>query len=248
MKLVGWIISKRRDDPDAVTYRRLNGEDERKEDCVGVPKGCVPVLVGLEEKMKRFVIHTKLFKHPSMLALLEMAEREFGYNQLKSGGVLAENRWGFQLKSGRVSAEIRWLGSVGGGAGGWTEAVQAEISASGKSSGWGQGSWFQVAGSSCACSSGEAAAQQGGGLAAGKEGGVFRLTAGERVLLAKGCRLAAGRDEGEVRVAAGLKGAGCPMVGKSNSGRWVLTGGVASDYASGRWIGSSRWSLVQGTG
>ncbi|KAJ8627523.1 hypothetical protein MRB53_020830 [Persea americana] len=80
MKLHGWII-KRRDEAEVVTYRRLDCEDERKEDCLGVPKGCVPVLVGSEERMKRFVIHTKLFKHPSMLALLEMVEQEFRYNQ-----------------------------------------------------------------------------------------------------------------------------------------------------------------------
>ncbi|RWR87936.1 auxin-responsive protein SAUR71-like protein [Cinnamomum micranthum f. kanehirae] len=81
MKLHGWIM-KRKDDPEDVTYRRLDGANEIKEDCVGVPKGCVPLLVGSEEeRMKRFVIHTKLFKHPSMLALLEMAEQEYGYNQ-----------------------------------------------------------------------------------------------------------------------------------------------------------------------
>ncbi|RWR88640.1 auxin-responsive protein SAUR71-like protein [Cinnamomum micranthum f. kanehirae] len=80
MKLHGWIM-KRRDDPENVMYRRLDDEDERKEDRVGVSKGCVPVLVGSEERMKRFVIHTKLFKHPSILALLEMAEQEFGYKQ-----------------------------------------------------------------------------------------------------------------------------------------------------------------------
>ncbi|EHA8590759.1 putative Auxin-responsive protein SAUR41 [Cocos nucifera] len=45
-----------------------------------LPKGCVPVLVGLED-MERFVVHTKLFKHPCIRALLEVAAQEFGYEQ-----------------------------------------------------------------------------------------------------------------------------------------------------------------------
>ncbi|XP_038986465.1 auxin-responsive protein SAUR71-like [Phoenix dactylifera] len=45
-----------------------------------VPRGCVPVLVGLEE-MERFEVRTKLFKHPCITALLEMAAQEFGYEQ-----------------------------------------------------------------------------------------------------------------------------------------------------------------------
>lgn len=45
-----------------------------------VPKGCVPVLVGFKE-MERFVVHTKLFKHPRITALLDMAAQEFGYEQ-----------------------------------------------------------------------------------------------------------------------------------------------------------------------
>ncbi|KAK1307680.1 hypothetical protein QJS10_CPA09g00951 [Acorus calamus] len=34
-----------------------------------------------QEEMERFLIHTKLFKHPSMVILLEMAAQEFGYDQ-----------------------------------------------------------------------------------------------------------------------------------------------------------------------
>lgn len=82
MKVDGWMIKIRSDDPEPVAYRRLDGEEERKEDCVGVPKGCVPVLVGISEKeMERFAIHIKVFKHPYMLELLEMAAQEFGYKQ-----------------------------------------------------------------------------------------------------------------------------------------------------------------------
>lgn len=48
-----------------------------------VPKGYIPVLVGKE--MERFMVHTKLFKHPCFIGLLEMAAQEFGY---KHEGVL----------------------------------------------------------------------------------------------------------------------------------------------------------------
>ncbi|KAJ8467221.1 hypothetical protein OPV22_029773 [Ensete ventricosum] len=48
-----------------------------------VPRGYVPVVVGRgkEEEEERFLVHTKLFKHPRFAALLEMAEQEFGYQQ-----------------------------------------------------------------------------------------------------------------------------------------------------------------------
>uniref|UniRef100_A0A804K3R0 Uncharacterized protein n=1 Tax=Musa acuminata subsp. malaccensis TaxID=214687 RepID=A0A804K3R0_MUSAM len=47
-----------------------------------VPRGYVPMVVGRgKEKEERFLVHTKLFKHPRFAALLEMAEQEFGYRQ-----------------------------------------------------------------------------------------------------------------------------------------------------------------------
>ncbi|CAL9145339.1 unnamed protein product [Musa hybrid cultivar] len=47
-----------------------------------VPRGYVPMVVGRgTEKEERFLVHTKLFKHPRFAALLEMAEQEFGYRQ-----------------------------------------------------------------------------------------------------------------------------------------------------------------------
>lgn len=46
-----------------------------------VPKGCVPVLVGVGEEVERFVVSVKLFKHPSIVTLLDMAAREFGFEQ-----------------------------------------------------------------------------------------------------------------------------------------------------------------------
>ncbi|RWR85747.1 auxin-responsive protein SAUR71 [Cinnamomum micranthum f. kanehirae] len=58
-------------------YRRLVDGDECAKS--GVPRGYVPMLVGSE--MERFLVHTKLLRHPSMVALLEMAALEFGYEQ-----------------------------------------------------------------------------------------------------------------------------------------------------------------------
>lgn len=82
MKVDARMMKRVRIDPKPVAYQRLDGEDESKGEHVGVPKGYVPVLVGWsEERMERFVIHIKLFKHPCMLALLKMAEEEFGYEQ-----------------------------------------------------------------------------------------------------------------------------------------------------------------------
>lgn len=44
------------------------------------PRGYVPVLVGTEEGGKeRLLLHTSLFGHPAVAALLEMAGQEFGY-------------------------------------------------------------------------------------------------------------------------------------------------------------------------
>ncbi|KAH7654455.1 Small auxin-up RNA protein [Dioscorea alata] len=51
--------------------------------CGPLPKGYIPVLVGKE--MERFMVHTKLFRHPCFIGLLEMAAQEFGY---KHEGVL----------------------------------------------------------------------------------------------------------------------------------------------------------------
>lgn len=80
MKVDGWMI-KKREDQEPIPYRRLDGDDESAADHVGFPKGYVPELVGSERRMERFFIHTKLFKHPSILTVLEMAEEEFGYEQ-----------------------------------------------------------------------------------------------------------------------------------------------------------------------
>ncbi|KAJ3682172.1 hypothetical protein LUZ60_014745 [Juncus effusus] len=46
------------------------------------PKGFVTVRVGLEgEEKERFVVPVEHFKHPLFLAMLEEAEKEFGFEQ-----------------------------------------------------------------------------------------------------------------------------------------------------------------------
>lgn len=72
-------MAKKKERVQAASYRRLVDEDECSPS--GVPRGYVPMLVGSEKMMERFVVHTKLLRHPSMKALLEMAALEFGYEQ-----------------------------------------------------------------------------------------------------------------------------------------------------------------------
>ncbi|CAK7346651.1 unnamed protein product [Dovyalis caffra] len=44
-------------------------------------KGYFPVLVGKEGMMEKFLIATKLIKHPFIVQLLEMSAKEYGYRQ-----------------------------------------------------------------------------------------------------------------------------------------------------------------------
>jgi SAUR family protein len=46
-----------------------------------VPRGCVAVLVGDEEPGERVVVEVRALGQPCVRALLEVAEREFGYDQ-----------------------------------------------------------------------------------------------------------------------------------------------------------------------
>ncbi|KAL6623360.1 hypothetical protein ACP70R_033239 [Stipagrostis hirtigluma subsp. patula] len=48
-----------------------------------IPKGYIPmVLVGdTTETEERILVHVSMLKEPSMVALLDMAEERFGYNQ-----------------------------------------------------------------------------------------------------------------------------------------------------------------------
>ncbi|XP_062224927.1 auxin-responsive protein SAUR32-like [Phragmites australis] len=46
-----------------------------------VPRGCVPVLVGEDGDPERVVVDIRALGRPRVRALLEMAEREFGYDQ-----------------------------------------------------------------------------------------------------------------------------------------------------------------------
>lgn len=47
------------------------------------PKGYVPVIIrdSGEQMEERFLVHVDIFKEPQFVSLLEMAAREFGYNQ-----------------------------------------------------------------------------------------------------------------------------------------------------------------------
>lgn len=57
------------------------GGEEKSSEKHAVPRGYVPVLVGSEKEMERFLLRVELFKHPSIMVLLEVAAQEFGYNQ-----------------------------------------------------------------------------------------------------------------------------------------------------------------------
>ncbi|KAJ0980422.1 hypothetical protein J5N97_008677 [Dioscorea zingiberensis] len=45
------------------------------------PKGYVPVLVVAGERSERFMLRVELFKHPFIVALLQRAAEEFGFQQ-----------------------------------------------------------------------------------------------------------------------------------------------------------------------
>ncbi|KAK1324880.1 hypothetical protein QJS10_CPA01g00737 [Acorus calamus] len=54
--------------------------DESHGQGVRAPKGYVPVIVGRgREQETVFMVHTKLFNHPSFVAMLESASEEVGY-------------------------------------------------------------------------------------------------------------------------------------------------------------------------
>jgi SAUR family protein len=52
---------------------------EKASSCV--PRGCVAVLVGGDEEPERVLVEVRELGQPRVRALLEMAEREFGYDQ-----------------------------------------------------------------------------------------------------------------------------------------------------------------------
>lgn len=57
-------------------------EHEQAASAPCVPRGCVAVLVGCEEEeTERVVVEVRALGQPCVRALLEMAEREFGYDQ-----------------------------------------------------------------------------------------------------------------------------------------------------------------------
>uniref|UniRef100_A0A0D9WT50 Auxin-responsive protein n=1 Tax=Leersia perrieri TaxID=77586 RepID=A0A0D9WT50_9ORYZ len=74
--------------PPRGLLRRLSFSDRVVSDNGGVPRGCVPVMVGSnggdgvgEGGGERFVVRVETLRHPAMAALLEKAAQEFGYKQ-----------------------------------------------------------------------------------------------------------------------------------------------------------------------
>lgn len=76
-----WMRKER--DAASVHYMRLTDESRCNEK--RVPKGYIPVLVGsgdtAGEEEERFFVQIKLLKEPFIVALLEQAEEQFGYQQ-----------------------------------------------------------------------------------------------------------------------------------------------------------------------
>ncbi|OEL23715.1 hypothetical protein BAE44_0015267 [Dichanthelium oligosanthes] len=71
---------------EEVRERLIHQEEGGGDSCKGggsVPRGCVAVLVGGrdEEPEERVVVEVRALAQPCVRALLEMAEREFGYDQ-----------------------------------------------------------------------------------------------------------------------------------------------------------------------
>lgn len=56
-----------------------SSNDEYREN--RVPRGCIPVLVGSDGSMERFVVQVKVLREPCIMELLNMAAQEFGYGQ-----------------------------------------------------------------------------------------------------------------------------------------------------------------------
>ncbi|KAH7673686.1 Small auxin-up RNA protein [Dioscorea alata] len=66
--------------------RKKKSGKEREEEKPKAPKGYVPVIAGAGEEKEKFMVHVELFKHPTMVVLLENAAEEFGYDHQR--GVL----------------------------------------------------------------------------------------------------------------------------------------------------------------
>ncbi|KAK9742752.1 hypothetical protein RND81_03G195200 [Saponaria officinalis] len=64
-------------------YSKLSYDDESSHYSKHeIKRGYVPITVGKYEKEEeRFMVPTKLIKHPSIVALLQLSANEFGYHQ-----------------------------------------------------------------------------------------------------------------------------------------------------------------------
>ncbi|KAL9234351.1 hypothetical protein vseg_009231 [Gypsophila vaccaria] len=64
-------------------YSKLSYDNEESSHYKqGIRRGYVPIMVGKDEnEEERFMVPTKLIKHPSIVALLQLSANEFGYHQ-----------------------------------------------------------------------------------------------------------------------------------------------------------------------
>ncbi|URE35924.1 Auxin responsive protein [Musa troglodytarum] len=71
----------RRKEKASAMYERLSTSAGRRVEEAEVPRGHVPVLVGMnaDGAVERFVVPLRLFQDPRMATLLDMSAQEFGY-------------------------------------------------------------------------------------------------------------------------------------------------------------------------
>ncbi|KAL9358920.1 hypothetical protein Peur_047043 [Populus x canadensis] len=65
----------------STSYVRLDRDGMREKMKLDHKKGVFPVLVGNEGMMERFLLPTRLTKHPFIVQLLEMSAQEYGLEQ-----------------------------------------------------------------------------------------------------------------------------------------------------------------------
>ncbi|CAL9043312.1 unnamed protein product [Musa banksii] len=72
---------RRKEKKASAMYERLSTSAGRRVKEADVPRGHVPVLVGMniDGAVERFVVPLRLFQDPWMATLLDMSAQEFGY-------------------------------------------------------------------------------------------------------------------------------------------------------------------------
>lgn len=66
---------------DSSQYCLLRSDSFRKSSAGSVPWGHLPVYVGEEMEMERFVVSAELLNHPIFVKLLNKSAQEYGYEQ-----------------------------------------------------------------------------------------------------------------------------------------------------------------------